>query len=608
MYTVSIKNKNYSTVCFVPNSANVEPLELSLKDIHRKTRKFYHGDIVDYCSSSKKITVIKTNKPTRSITGAVQITRKVIHGLNNKRFPYYVCTPNDQRLPKCLIALNERGNTAKNNSEYYISFKYTEWKKTLPYASLLGIIGEKGVQKAEIEYRMVSNNLEWEKKDTNNKVTENTSIFDLISLDELIKTHKYRNRIRESDSTVTIDPANSTDNDDALSYRYLGGNKHRVGIHIADVSFWVTQLKLQKYIENQQFTVYGKNRKCNVFPSVFADHLFSLRAGKERLAMSCMVDFRETKDSEFIMCKSFFEKTIIKTGRNLSYDQAEKAVESRHGGKMIKTLRALSSISSSIFTDLADYKEDNMHTCVAKFMILCNSLAADRFVQENHPFIARTNLATESPLSKDSSNEKVNRFLGYYRASKSCYKMYDPDVNTAQFRHNALDINYYAHFTSPIRRVVDIYNHYYMREILGEKPQRFTVNIDKINKMSKNTQKLHREFKTIMDMCKHDGIVSGTIYTGYLIDYDENYMKIYFPECDYLHSKRIISPKLGSWATVEADVSQLSVSANDNKVSIARNGKMKGKFALRKGKIVFDFDIISRLKNDNKRIKKYNKI
>ncbi|KAL0432194.1 UNVERIFIED_CONTAM: DIS3-like exonuclease 2 [Sesamum latifolium] len=122
----------------------------------------------------------------------------------------------------------------------------------------------------------------------------------------------------------TIDPASASDLDDALSVERLSDGVFRVGVHIADVSFFVlpdTALDIDAQIRST--SVYLLQRKLPMLPSMLSDNLASLNPGEDRLAFSIFWDINSAGE----VLDRWVGRTIIRSCSKLSYEHAQEIID-----------------------------------------------------------------------------------------------------------------------------------------------------------------------------------------------------------------------------------------------------------------------------------------
>lgn len=317
--------------------------------------------------------------------------------------------------------------------------------------------------------------------------------------------------------TFTIDPADAKDHDDAVSLqRHDGG--WRLGVHIADVSFYVKEGNaLDREAYDRGTSVYLVDRVIPMLPPRLSNDLCSLRPHRDRLSFSCLVDL--TDSGELIRYR--FCRSVIQSCAKLSYDDVSQHFYQNAAPRAMKPftavlddMRALSQTlrrrrfeSGSLDLEVPEARvllddegrpvriemrhADHSHQLVEEFMLLANQCAAHQFLRRNRPCLFRVH-APPAPEKMEEFASFVNS-LGYRFSAKggvtpllltrllervksdprrdmihqillrSLMKaVYQPD----NVGHFGLAFPHYVHFTSPIRRYPDLWIHRHLAELL----------------------------------------------------------------------------------------------------------------------------------------------
>ncbi len=142
-------------------------------------------------------------------------------------------------------------------------------------------------------------------------------------------------------STCTIDPLDAKDFDDALSVRVLPDGNTEVGVHIADVSYFVTPgSALDKEAVERATSVYLVDRTIPMLPEVLSNDLCSLRPNEDRLSVSAV--FVLDKDANVV--SEWFGETVIHSDKRFTYEEAQEVLNKGEGTmhEQLSTLLALS--------------------------------------------------------------------------------------------------------------------------------------------------------------------------------------------------------------------------------------------------------------------------
>jgi DIS3-like exonuclease 1 len=134
--------------------------------------------------------------------------------------------------------------------------------------------------------------------------------------------------LRTSHLIFSIDPKGSEDIDDALSVVRLPGGRVELGVHIADVSAFVTPGSLADLEARARgTTVYLADRRFNMLPPVLSEDLCSLRGGQDRFAVSVLAQIGDDGD----VVATWFGRTLIRSARELYYEQAQAILDAEDG-------------------------------------------------------------------------------------------------------------------------------------------------------------------------------------------------------------------------------------------------------------------------------------
>lgn len=323
-------------------------------------------------------------------------------------------------------------------------------------------------------------------------------------------------------TTFTIDPADAKDFDDALSFRTLPNGNYEVGIHIADVTYYVkpgTALDHEAY--ERATSVYMVDRTVPMLPEKLCNGVCSLRPHEDKLCFSAVFEMNDKAQ----VLKQWFGKTVINSDHRFSYDEAQQVIETNRGtlGDVVLKLNALATImrkkryadgaidfesrevkfqldenAKPIGVYIVESKEANW--LIEEFMLLANRKVAE-WVGTNGKMADTEKKGKRKETAKtfvyrihDEPNpEKLNTFVEFVgklgfkinttsrksltRSYNSLFKeiagrgeeylvdtiavrtMAKAIYSTENIGHYGLGFRYYTHFTSPIRRYPDIMVH-----------------------------------------------------------------------------------------------------------------------------------------------------
>lgn len=324
--------------------------------------------------------------------------------------------------------------------------------------------------------------------------------------------------------TCTIDPADAKDFDDALSVRELENGNFEVGVHIADVSFFVKPgSNLDNEARERATSVYLVDRTIPMLPHILSTDLCSLNPEQDRLAVSAVF----TLDKDANVVSEWFGETVIHSDKRFTYEEAQGVLDDGNGTMheqlstllaLSKKLRAKRQANGSIEFDTAEVKVELDETgkpvaihlkerlgtnmLIEDFMLLANEHVAEHLAtlsENGRPHFQTLYRVHGQPDADRIENlAQLLRVMGYHLkttggkvTSAELNRLLDavkgkPEeylVKTAALRsmskavyatknigHFGLGFDYYTTFTSPIRRYPDVIIHRLVKAHAGGAP------------------------------------------------------------------------------------------------------------------------------------------
>lgn len=326
---------------------------------------------------------------------------------------------------------------------------------------------------------------------------------------------------------VTIDGEDAKDLDDAVSISKEGPVYH-LGVHIADVSHYVTEgSALDKEALKRGTSVYLVDRVIPMIPHKLSNGICSLNQGEDRLALSCLMDIDEKGN---IVGHRICE-TVINVDRRMSYTSVKKILVDNDTNEIMKykelvpmfhmmeeaaeLLRKKRFARGSVDFDFPESKiilDENGHPTDIKpydrnvatkiiedFMLAANETVAEDYFWQDMPFLYRThenpdpekmrklatfinNFGYTLRLTDDLRPKEIQKLLSEIEGSDAenlisrltLRSMKKAKYTTECVGHFGLAAKYYCHFTSPIRRYPDLQIHRIIKENLhgGLSPKR----------------------------------------------------------------------------------------------------------------------------------------
>ncbi|MGC8770790.1 MAG: ribonuclease R [Brevinematia bacterium] len=371
----------------------------------------------------------------------------------------------------------------------------------------------------------------------------------------------------------TIDGADAKDLDDAVSID-TKSTGFRLGVHIADVSFYVSKnSKLDKEAKKRGNSYYFINKVVPMFPFALSNHLCSLNPNEDKLTLSIFMDI--DKNGEIKKYEIF--PSIICSKYRLTYDYVESylrgevEIEDKNLKKSLDEMNVLFRIlnkrrieNGSIDFDFKEQKielDDNdepvkvwlkerldAERIIEEFMLAANKCVA-KFLSEREISLYRVHEEPEE--HKLRSFMRMALRLGHkiqgnpvpdaFAIQKILKEVKDKPhkelinhillrsmqqarYQTENFGHYGLGFEFYTHFTSPIRRYADLIVHRLIRHFLFEKDKPLPYSKDELSKIAthiSNTERIamemEREFykiKSLRFMKGMEGKKFGAIISG----------------------------------------------------------------------------------------------
>ncbi|MGM9991739.1 MAG: ribonuclease catalytic domain-containing protein [Candidatus Bruticola sp.] len=276
---------------------------------------------------------------------------------------------------------------------------------------------------------------------------------------------------------VTIDDDSTTDIDDAISFEEFQDGTFRVGIHIADASYYVKPESLVDHAALMRGTaIYLPDLKVPMCPEILSDSVCSLVAGKKRLSFSFLINF----DGEFNITSSRMVSSVIKVDKRLTYDTANEELEKGHWSQLLNIVKRLKAKRCENGAMVVPFPRVNVKVknsqiiierkapdspsqlLVSELMILANSIAGSYLAEHKAPAIFRSQEAPEKPL-----DDLVENF-DPVKAYNSRRFLKKGSMGLVPAHHTGLGLDSYVQVTSPIRRYNDLLMQRQLKSMLND--------------------------------------------------------------------------------------------------------------------------------------------
>ncbi len=479
----------------------------------RRNGRHLEGEIVEIIERARK-----------QFVGVVEVT---------KNFAFLV--PDSKDIPYDIFIPLDKLHKAKNGQKAVA--KILDWPANVknPFGEIIQVLGFPGHNETEMHAILAEYELPY--KFPEEVLAEAEEISDKITPEEIAKRCDFRNV-----PTFTIDPIDAKDFDDALSYRKLPNCNIEVGVHIADVTFYVQPKTI---VDDEAYergtSVYLVDRVVPMLPERLSNNICSLKPHEDKLCYSAIFEM----DNDAHVLKEWFGRTIINSNRRFDYDEAQKIIDTGDGdlkneildlNRLAKIMRLNRMKSGAVEFDRVEvkfivdekgkplnvfFKENkDSNKLIEEFMLLANRRVAEfigkrkehkkekTFVYRVHDlpntekllsfahFVKKFGYKINTGSGKKTA-ESLNKLLDDVKGkgeeniveNLALRAMAKAEYSTKNIGHYGLAFDYYTHFTSPIRRYPDVMVHrlldFYIKG--GE-----SKNQQKYEKMSNHSSEMEK--------------------------------------------------------------------------------------------------------------------
>lgn len=460
-----------------------------------------NGDLVKVRLFPKR----NNKKLEGEIVEVVKRAKKQFVGTIIKEHRMSFFMPDNISMPVEIMIEEKDLNGAKDGDKVVVAI--SEWPdhSRNPFGEVIHTLGRPGEN--DVEMNSILAEFEFPLSFPKEVEEEAERIPEIIPEKEINNRRDFRKIL-----TLTIDPYDAKDFDDALSIQKLENGNWEVGVHIADVSYYVkpgSKLETEAYL--RATSIYLVDRTIPMLPEKLSNKVCSLRPDEDKLCFSAVFEL----DDNAKVQHEWFGRTVIRSNRRFNYDEVQEIIENKKGelcdeiltlDRLAKKMRGerfskgainfesrevkfrLDENAKPISVYVKEMKDSNR--LIEDFMLLANRKVAEfignpknkgqerTFVYRVHDEPNSEKLTTFSTFlkklgyqlrigSRKSLAESYNTLFEDIKgkgeqqmietiAIRTMMKAYYTSENIG---HYGLGFKYYTHFTSPIRRYPDVMVH-----------------------------------------------------------------------------------------------------------------------------------------------------
>ena len=439
--------------------------------------------------------------------GKKEFEKMTIVGTYQKSKNFGFVVPDDKKLGTDIYIAKKNNKKAKNNQKVVVAITKPAQKGKSAEGKIVEIIGYIDQAGVDMLSLIKEYNLPYEFSEP--VIKEARKISQMINEKEITSRKDLR-----AEEIFTIDGEDAKDLDDAVNVKKLENGNYFLGVHIADVSHYVKEGSfLDKEAILRGTSVYMLDRVIPMLPVELSNGICSLNAGKDRFAISCIMEINEKGQ---VVSSDIF-KSVIRVTERMSYtdvqkilDDSDKKVTKRYEkyiahfktmAELARILKARRKKEGSLDLDIPetkivldeqgfaiDVKKYELYFAneiIEQFMLTANETVAEKFYWLEAPFIYRVHEAPDMEKVTE-----LNKFLFNLGYRVKCNK---EEVHSTAFAdvlekikgkpeemvisnlvlrtlkvaryesenkgHFGIASKYYCHFTSPIRRYPDLFIH-----------------------------------------------------------------------------------------------------------------------------------------------------
>ncbi len=462
------------------------------------------------------------NRQSGEVTDILYRNKTKFVGVLEREAGSFFLQPDDPRMYRTILIPKQHLHTAKQGDKVYVAMTKWDDVRKEPIGEVLKVLGIPDTHNVEMEAIVLERGFDTTFDADVTKAAEEIPL--LIPESEI--AHRIQSPIGRDMRkvlTFTIDPKDAKDFDDALSWKVLPNGNIEVGVHIADVSHYLTPgSRIDKEAVERATSIYLVDRTIPMLPERLSNGICSLVEGEDRLTFSAIFTMNAAGGVE----QEWFGKTIIHSAKRFTYEEAQKVLDDNKGPH-IEALRSLNDLAKKLRIKriangaiafeaeevrfeldengkpLRVYKKTigDTNKLIEEFMLLANKhvaqLIALKDTRAESTFVYRVHDAPHEERIQDLrdflhgvgfelkldkfgqvTSQNINSMLESVRGRAeeamiqiaTVRAMAKAVYTTKNIGHFGLGFEHYTHFTSPIRRYPDLMVHRLLESYLLGKP------------------------------------------------------------------------------------------------------------------------------------------
>ena len=281
------------------------------------TGQALHGDRVKVAMFPQR----RNKKPEGEIVEVLERKHTDFVGVLHISHGYVFVVPDMESIPVDIFVPKGELHGAKNGQKVVVHL--VDWPENSgnPFGEIIRVLGNPGENDVEMESILLAHDypLDFPKE----VEKEASAIPTRIPKSEIAKRKDYRKIF-----TITIDPADAKDFDDAISLQQLPNGHWEVGVHIADVSYYVKPgSAIDEEAYSRATSVYLVDRTIPMLPEKLCNNVCSLRPNEDKLTFSAVFEM----DDNANVLNHWIGRTVIRSCRRYAYEEVQAMIEGGEG-------------------------------------------------------------------------------------------------------------------------------------------------------------------------------------------------------------------------------------------------------------------------------------